>query len=327
MSHPALARATSGPLSSRLLSTPVVISAVTVMAIGLAGCGSDDEPPPQPPSGCATDSTAGSSSAALLAVPPAKVTVETNGAEPRSVPVAGFDRGTAQSAKLVTTSTFASATGQQDAESGATTVDLPMTVRVNCTDATDIDLRIGDASSPDTALDQALEAQNGSRAGMSIGPGVAPISLRILPTEKADDSARQAVEEALVATLQRSVTLPTEPIGVGARWQAVRTVNAGATVRQTITATLTAREGERLTIDYSIDESPTDSAFRLPDGGVLTIDAYSMTGAGSVVIDLARGVPISGQLKISGGRTLVGAEGAQPFSQLLGFDSAWSPAN
>ena len=260
-------------------------------------------------------------------MPPAKVTVETNGAEPRSVPVAGFDRGTAQSAKLVTTSTFASATGQQDAESGATTVDLPMTVRVNCTDATDIDLRIGDAGSPDTALDQALKAQNGSRAGMSIGPGVAPISLRILPTDKADDSARQAVEEALVATMQRSVTLPTELIGVGARWQAVRTVNAGATVRQTITATLTARDGERLSIDYSIDESPTDSVFRLPDGGVLTIDAYSMTGTGSVVIDLARGVPITGQLKISGGRTLVGAEGAQPFSQLLGFDSAWSPAS
>lgn len=321
-----MARATSGPLSSRLLTTPVVISAATVVAIGLAGCGSDDELPPPEPSGCATDSTAGSSSAALLPVPPAKVTVQTNGAEPRSVPAAGFDRGTAQSTKLVTTSTFASATGQ-DAESGATTVDLPMTVRVNCTDATDVDLRIGDATSPDTALDQALEAQNGSRAGMSIGPGIAPISLRILPTEKADDSARQAVEEALVATLQRSVTLPTEPIGVGARWQAVRTVNAGATVRQTITATLTAREGERLTIDYSIDESPTDSAFRLPDGGVLTIDAYSMTGAGSVVIDLARGVPISGQLKISGGRTLLGAEGAQPFSQLLGFDSAWSPPN
>jgi hypothetical protein len=305
---------------SRLIRTPVVVSAVAVLTLGLAACGSDDDPPPPVPTGCATDSTAGNSSAALLPVPPAKVTLETPGAEPLTVATAAFDRGTAQAARLVTTSSFASGADDQ----GATTVDIPMTVRVNCTDATDIDLQIGAASSPSTALDQSLEAQNGSRAGMSVGPGVAPISLRILPNNKADDSARQAVEEALVATLQRSVTLPTEPIGVGARWQAVRTVNAGATVRQTIIATLTAREGDRLTIDYSVDESPVDAAFRLPDGGVLTIESYSMTGTGSVVIDLARGVPISGQLKISGGRTLVGAEGTQPFSQLLGFDTAWS---
>lgn len=66
-----------------------------------------------------------------------------------------------------------------------------------------------------------------------------------------------------------------------------------------------------LTVDYSVDESPVDSTFRLPDGGVLTIESYSMTGTGTVVVDLARGVPVSGQSTISGGRTLVGADSRQ----------------
>jgi hypothetical protein len=304
----------------------VVAAAVTLLTIGIAGCGSDDDQPaPPPPTGCATDSTAGQSAAALLPVPPAKVTITDPGVEPRSVPLSGFDRANAQSAQLVTTSTSSSTATDQGPATTATTVDLPLTARVNCSDATDIDLRIGAAGSPDTALNQALKAQNGSRAGMSIGPGVVPISLRILPGEDADDTARQAVEESLFATFQRSVTLPTEPIGVGARWEAVRTVNAGATVRQTIAATLTKREGDVLTVDYSVDESPVDSTFRLPDGGVLTIESYSMTGTGTVVVDLARGVPVSGQSTISGGRTLVGADAGKPFSQLLGFDSTWSP--
>lgn len=294
-----------------------------VLILGLAACGSDDDnTPPPTPTGCATDTTAGDTKAALLPVPPAKVTLLTAGAEPGAVALSAFDRASAQSAKLVTTSTFASPDGEGATQS-ATTVDLPMTARVNCTDATDIDLQIGTAGSPDTALNEALKAQNGSRAGMSIGPGVAPISLRILPGEDADDNARQAVEESLVSTFQRSVTLPTEPIGVGATWDAVRTVNAGANVRQTINATLTAREGDQLTIDFTIDESPINSVFRLPDGGTLTIDSYSMTGSGSVVVDLTRGVPVAGQMKISGGRTLVGGDGTQ-FQQLLGFESNWA---
>ncbi|WP_246833386.1 hypothetical protein [Williamsia sp. 1138] len=326
MSSPAPARIPHRLRISRLLSPPVVVAAVSLLTLGLAGCGSDDDQPPPPaPTGCATDSTAGQSAAALLPVPPAKVTVLDPGLEPRSVPSSGFDRANAQSAQLVTTSTSSSPTTDRGPATTATTVDLPLTARVNCSDATDIDLRIGAAGSPDTALNQALKAQEGSRAGMSIGPGVVPISLRILPGKDADDTARQAVEESLFATFQRSVTLPTEPVGVGARWEAVRTVNAGATVRQTITATLTKREGDVLTVDYSVDESPVDSTFRLPDGGVLTIESYSMTGTGTVVVDLARGVPVSGQSKISGGRTLIGADASQPFSQLLGFESTWSP--
>lgn len=297
-----------------------------ILTLGLAACGSDDDrPPPPAPTGCATDSTSGQSAAALLPVPPAKVDVRSVGAEPRSVPLSAFDRGSAQPARLVTTSTASAPSGEAGQSTTTTTVDLPITARVNCSDATDIDMHIGAASSPDSTLNQALKAQDGSRAGLSIGPGVVPISLRILPGDDADDNARQAVEESLVSTFQRSVTLPTEPIGVGAQWEAVRTVNAGATVRQTIAATLTAREGDRLTIDYTIDESPINSTFRLPDGGALTIDSYSMSGTGSVVIDLARGVPVSGQSKISGGRSLVGADQGQPFNQLLGFESTWSP--
>ncbi|WP_020105801.1 hypothetical protein [Nocardia sp. 348MFTsu5.1] len=306
------------------LARPVgALAAVAVLTLGLAGCGSDDnDTPPPAPTGCATDTTAGDAGAALLPVPPAKVTLLTAGSEPQQAALSAFDRATAQPATLVTTSTFASPDGESATQS-ATTVDLPITARVNCTDPTDIDMQIGAASSPDTALNEALKAQNGSRAGMSIGPGVAPISLRILPGENADDNARQAVEEALVSTFQRSVTLPTEPIGVGATWEAVRTVNAGANVRQTINATLTAQDGDQLTVEFTIDETPINSVFRLPDGGTLTIDSYSMTGNGTVVIDLTRGVPVSGQMKISGGRTLVGGDNTQ-FQQLLGFESNWS---
>ncbi|NED65450.1 hypothetical protein G3I15_31435, partial [Streptomyces sp. SID10244] len=77
---------------------------------------------------------------------------------------------------------------------------------------------LGRVTSPEPVLADQLRAVENSRAGLAIGPGGMPISLRLLPAEDAGPEARSAVEQSFVQALQLSVPVPTEPIGPGARW-------------------------------------------------------------------------------------------------------------
>lgn len=300
---------------------PVVLVAVLLVT---AACGSDHKSA-APVSGCTTDSTSGVQGSALLPVPPAQVTVLNPGADPKSPIAYRPDRAAPQQVTLTATSALNSSAGPDGPQSNTTSVTMPLTARAHCVDATDVEMTIGAATSPDAGLNSALKATKDSQAGMAMGPGLAPISLRILPAKSANDAARQAIESSLVGSLQRSVTVPTDvPLGIGAQWRTERTVDSGTQVKQTITATLRARDGDRLTIDFSIDESPLNSVFAIPGSTqTLTIDTYTMAGTGSVVLDLGRGLPVTGNLTISGGRTLSGDDPTNPLIQQMSFTDSW----
>ncbi|WP_235456712.1 hypothetical protein [Williamsia sp. Leaf354] len=312
-----------------LLRQAQAVGACAVIAAVVAGCGSGDPGPDSASSssaaaGCTTESTVGASGASLLPVPPATVEVLDAGAAPRLAPVGAPSTTSAQQVRLVTTSSSTSLSQGQAPSDDAQTVDLPITAQVLCGDPTDIELTLGAASSPSPDLSRSLAAVRGSRAGLAVAAGSVPIALRIVPAAAADDTARSAIEQTLVQALQRSVTLPRDPIGVGARWRSVRTITGAATVRQTITSTLRARTGSTLAIDVTVDEEPVNAVFTIPGSDqTLTIASYSMTGSGSMTLDLSRGLPVSGELTVDGGRSLVGSDPARPLVQKTGVDIRW----
>ncbi|ROZ88849.1 hypothetical protein EEB19_20680 [Gordonia sp. OPL2] len=300
------------------------VAVAAALLIGLAGCGADEQPDAAgsgtaQQGGCATETTSGREGVDLLAIPPAKVTLTNPGSGERKVAAAAPDRNSPQSATLVTTSSVA-AVGDEQAQ----TVEMPLEARFHCTDSTDVEMVLGTVTSPDAELNGQLRPVAGSQAGLAIGPGSMPISLRLLPAESAGSQARLAVEQALVQSLQLSVPLPTEPIAVGATWRAERTINSAATVTQHIDATLTAWEGNRLTMDVTVDETPVNSVFVIPGSDqTLNISRFSNSGTGQVTLDLTRGLPVSARIDVDGARELFGADPAQPLIQRTSLSVGW----
>lgn len=294
-----------------------LLAAPLAAVIVLAGCSSsEDNDTADVAEGCAAESTSGTTRP--IPIPPAQVTVTEPGAEPRAVAGAAPNRESAQQITLTTTSTQASV-----GESSSQTVEIPLQARFGCADSTNIEMTLGAASSPDITLDDALDPVEGSAAGMSIGPGLMPASLRLIPDEEASSQARSAVEQSLIQALQTSIPLPTEPIGLGATWVVERTVNAATRLNQRIEATLTGWAGNRVTLTFTAEETPANSIFRIPGttNETLTISRYSYTGSGEVTYDLGRGLPLSGTYEYSGARELVGA--GDPLLQQLGFTALW----
>lgn len=116
--------------------------------------------------------------------------------------------------------------------------------------------------------------------------------LRLLPNDDSSSPA-SAVEQSFTGAFDQSIPLPTEPVGVGARWESVRTIASAATIRRTTTVTLKARVGSVLTLAVTVDETPVDSVFRIPGSAqTLTIDRYAMMrGPARVTVDLTKMLP------------------------------------
>ncbi|MCK8615033.1 hypothetical protein [Gordonia sp. C13] len=296
---------------------------VTAVSVLVAGCSSESDDAAGASSatvaGCANESPSRAAGAAPVPIAGATVTLVDPGEGERRVAAPAPDTSSTQTVTLVTTSDVASP-GSSDAE----TVETPMTARFSCSEKSELELELGTVTSPDASLNAQLPAMTGTKAGLTTGPGLAPVALRLAPPEQAGQEARLAVEQSLVTALNTSIALPTEPIAVGARWRTERVISAAATVTQTIDARLSAWDGNRLTIQFSAEETPVNSVFAIPGGSdTLTISRFSSEGGGSVEIDLSRGLPVGGQLTYTGARELVGSDPSRPLVQKTGLTVTW----
>ncbi|GAA3691404.1 hypothetical protein [Gordonia hankookensis] len=299
------------------------IAVAALLIVALAGCGSGDQAgdtsATAAQAGCSDDSTSGREGVNLLPIPPAKVTVLDAGGADRRTAAAAPDRTSPQSSTMVTTSSVLS-----PGDTTTQSVEMPLQARFHCTDSTDLEMTLGHVTSPEPVLADQLRAVENSRAGLAIGPGGMPISLRLLPAEDAGPEARSAVEQSFVQALQLSVPVPTEPIGPGARWQVERVISGAATVTQHIDATLKSWDGNRLVVAVTVDETPVNSVFAIPGSDqTLSIARFSNGGTGQVTIDLTRGLPVAGSIELSGARALVGSDPARPLIQQTGLSVRW----
>nr|WP_245813806.1 hypothetical protein [Rhodococcus marinonascens] len=190
---------------------------------------------------------------------------------------------------------------------------------------TTVDLTFGHVTSPNERLGLALEASEGAGAGFTIEPTSAITELQLRPNANAQDIARSAVEQAFYQAVYRTIPFPTEPVGVGAQWTIHQQVMSGIALDQTAVATLTARDGDLLTVDYTIDQQPTSPVWTLPGGaGTLNVDRYVMQGSGSVAIDLDLPLPVAGTVTVTGDQQYSDPDGPTRLQQTTSNRVEWT---
>ncbi len=258
-----------------------------------------------------------------LPVTPVTVTLVDPGAEPRSSLVPAYSGE--QSVSLTTRTTVTQQIDDQAVQDFSTpALTLPLTATP---DGNEVSLAIGAATSADQRLTDALTPAEGSSAGLTLTDAGAVTALTIAPADAAQDSARAAIEQALNQAVYRSISFPDGDVGVGAVWTASQQVISGVTLNQVTTATLRAREGNRLTVDLRIDQTPESTTLELPDdAGSLAIDSYTMTGSGTVELDLTKPLPVAGEVTVGGTQQYSDPEGTTLLRQDISDSLGWITA-
>lgn len=112
-----------------------------------------------------------------------------------------------------------------------------------------------------------------------------------------DPQLAQVFDSAEQSLQQMSALLPLEPVGLGARWQVVQDAeSAGFSVTQTAAYTLTAINGDDVTLNVSLTQTGSDQAVDfagLPAGIEASLESLESTGTGSMRVNLSRFVPES----------------------------------
>lgn len=284
----------------------------------LAGCGSSDDE-----ASSETDTSATTSSVSLP-VTPVTTTLVDPGAEPRTAVTRNISGE--QSVRLTTRSTVTQQIDDQAVQDFSTpNLTVPLTARASVASGDEVDLTIGVATSADQRLTDQLAAADGSGAGLTVTDGGAVTALSITPADAAQDAARAAIEQALNQAVYRSISFPEEDLGIGAVWTAQQQVISGLTLNQTTTATLRAREGDVLTIDLRIDQTPESTTLELPDdAGQLAIDDYTMSGTGTLRIDLTKPLPVSGEVTVGGSQQYSDTVGTTVLRQDISDTLEWA---
>ncbi|WP_020111984.1 hypothetical protein [Rhodococcus sp. 114MFTsu3.1] len=284
----------------------------------LAGCGSSDDEAPSE-----TDTSATTSSVSLP-VTPVTTTLVDPGAEPRTAVTRNISGE--QSVRLTTRSTVTQQIDDQAVQDFSTpNLTVPLTARASGASGDEVDLTIGVATSADQRLTDQLAAADGSGAGLTVTDGGAVTALSITPADAAQDAARAAIEQALNQAVYRSISFPEEDLGIGAVWTAQQQVISGLTLNQTTTATLRAREGDVLTIDLRIDQTPESTTLELPDdAGQLAIDNYTMSGTGTLRIDLTKPLPVLGEVTVGGSQQYSDTDGTTVLRQDISDTLEWA---
>ncbi|GAA3189706.1 hypothetical protein GCM10020255_088070 [Rhodococcus baikonurensis] len=187
--------------------------------------------------------------------------------------------GTTQTATLVTQAVVSQQIDQQPAQDfSSPEITIPLSANVTADDPTAVvDLTLSSMTSPDATLQAALSGADGSAAGLSVTDSGAITALRLKPSANSANAARAAIEQALGQAVYRTVALPDAPVGIGARWVVRQQVSSEILLDQTTTVTLTAREGNRLSLAVDVSQTPQSPVWNLAgDAGTLNIDQYVM---------------------------------------------------
>lgn len=309
-----------------------VFAALTVVPIGallaLSGCSADDADAADD-GPCAASSSADRDGVRPIPVAPATVNVLDPGAGERGILETHPDTTSPQRVTLTTDSTEASITpggnGNQTVQRTQQQLSTPITARIVCDDPSELEFTIGKPTTEDAELTPQLDAIAGSAGGVRVDEGLQVRSLRLFPNPESGSPARSALEQSFAGAFDQSVPLPTEPVGVGARWQSVRTISSAATVKRTTTVTMTGRTGNTLDLDVAVEDVPIDSIFRIPGSAqTLTINRYSMAGTGDITVDLTRVLPVAGSITTSGARELAGDRNSPPLLQQNEYTLSWN---
>lgn len=293
------------------------------IALGLStfavGCADDAESP------ATTEGTEplGIGKEVTVPISVAAATLVSPGAEPRAVLRPTFAPGTEQRVTLHTEHHIEQQINDQPPRDFSTpALTIPMTALAG---TGGVDLTLGEVTSPDPMLSRALTAADGSQAGLDFSDEGAIIALRLAPDPDTPNAARAALENAFYQAVYRSIMFPEEPVGEGAVWTVHQEVTGGVTLDQVTTATLTKREGDRLTIELTVEQTPKSSSWALPnDTGTLSIEDYLMEGNGTITFDLGLPLPVAGSITVGGHQVYRDPRSVSLLSQSIVTQVSWA---
>ncbi|MFF0817061.1 hypothetical protein ACFYVR_18160 [Rhodococcus sp. NPDC003318] len=302
------------------IRTAQVVAALAAFTL-TAACGGTDSAAPT----TAAESTTNETTVPVSAV---ATTVVDPGAEPRQRVTLHPDAGSSQQVHLTTRSEIYQQIGgqpQQDLSTPEVAMPLTAALAGPAQPAFSTDLTLGAMTSPDQRLEDALASSDGSKAGLSILPTGAITALRITPDPDSPDIARSAIEQAFYQAVYRAVVFPDTEIGIGAVWTMRQQVMSGMSLTQTTTATLRERDGDRLTVDVSVNQSPDSPVWTLPGAaGTLNIDTFVMSGTGTLVVDLGAPLPVEGSVTVGGEQTYTDPDSTTRLRQTTTNSVRWS---
>lgn len=119
-----------------------------------------------------------------------------------------------------------------------------------------------------------------------------------------DPNVRSLLQQLSGQSNQLGVPLPSQAIGIGARWQATTHLFvSGLSLTQTYEYTLRSRAGTRLGIDVRYTQTAANQRVRLPGvpgNASVTVAGYRITGSGLTVADLSHLASVSGHVTAEG---------------------------
>lgn len=169
--------------------------------------------------------------------------------------------------------------------------------------ARQVDFTVGSGKHSDLAVGQDVAATEGFLMRWRTGEDGTVSTLKLSSPADAPERGRQAVEPTLLALVTNAVVFPQQPVGVGAVWTVASRVVGDATLQRTTTYTVTAIDGDSVSLDVSVAEQPSQRSLRIDaqaagalDGSDVEVESAETTSQGSVVVDLAHPLPVSGQV-------------------------------
>ncbi|MFE3798137.1 hypothetical protein [Nocardia tengchongensis] len=249
-------------------------------------------------------------------------TVISPGAEPRSPLRRTLEPGISQQVTLTTDHHIEQQINQQpQRDISPPSITIPLTARSG---ADGVELTVGNVTSPDPAMAKALAPADGSRVGIDVSDVGAITALKLSPKPSTSDAARAALEQSFYQAVYQSIAFPAEAVGVGAVWTVRQPVSGSVPLEQVTTCTLTARDGNDLTIELNVVQTPKSTVWHLPnEAGQLEIVDYLMHGTGTIAVDLDLPLPVSGTVEVGGNQTYRDPRSAVTLRQSLRTEVQW----
>ncbi|MGH1493207.1 MAG: hypothetical protein ACRBK7_28055 [Acidimicrobiales bacterium] len=136
----------------------------------------------------------------------------------------------------------------------------------------------------------ALQASVGITSQVQVDYWGNLLSNEIGGTEGLDTTSNEVVQ----STSQLSAPLPTDPVGVGARWELTQPLDLlGINTTQTTVYTLTAIDGPVLTLEAVISQTVEEGSTFEQGGMEIEVVSWLSTGEGNMQVDLSSMVPTS----------------------------------
>lgn len=149
------------------------------------------------------------------------------------------------------------------------------------------------------AMNQAMAPMVGTRGVVLVSATGENKEAELTPAAGADPKMVEDMQRGMANT---SAPVPTEKVGVGAKWDLVQAVeNQGLVVQQVATYEILELSAESVTLGITLNQDAGSQAFApegMPPGSTATLDSMKTRGTGQTVLRFDRVMPLQSSVDV-----------------------------